>query len=51
MPAVARPLHAPRARFFSPAESKGMFGFSDAEDMDTLARMEIRVCGQGLVGA
>ncbi|AEK63285.1 lipase secretion chaperone [Collimonas fungivorans] len=30
-----------RARFFSPAESKGMFGSSDTEDMDTLARMEI----------
>jgi lipase chaperone LimK len=30
-----------RARFFSPAESKGMFGFSDSEDMDALARMEV----------
>lgn len=30
-----------RTRFFSPAESKGMFGASDTEDMDTLARMEI----------
>ncbi|WP_211452861.1 lipase secretion chaperone [Collimonas antrihumi] len=30
-----------RARFFSPAESKGMFGFVDTEDADTLARMEI----------
>lgn len=30
-----------RARFFSPAQSKGLFSASDTEDMDTLARMEI----------
>jgi len=34
-------MHEMRARFFSPAENKGMFGSGDAADMDTLARMEI----------
>jgi lipase chaperone LimK len=30
-----------RARFFSPAESAGLFGFSDAYDRDALARIAI----------
>lgn len=30
-----------RARFFSPAESAGLFGFSDAYDRDALARLEV----------
>ncbi|QYF95374.1 lipase chaperone [Massilia sp. PAMC28688] len=30
-----------RARFFSPSESAGLFGFSDAYDRDALARLEI----------
>ncbi|WP_426103658.1 lipase secretion chaperone [Massilia sp. TSP1-1-2] len=32
-----------RARFFTPAESAGLFGFSDAYDLDALARVDISV--------
>jgi lipase chaperone LimK len=30
-----------RARFFTPKEIEGMFGFDDANDMDSVSRMEI----------
>ncbi|MFI4938776.1 MAG: lipase secretion chaperone [Burkholderiales bacterium] len=30
-----------RARFFTPKEIEGMFGFDDANDMDSVARLEI----------
>ena len=32
-----------RARFFTPAEISGLFGFSDAYDLDALARIDISV--------
>ncbi|MBL8511904.1 MAG: lipase secretion chaperone [Betaproteobacteria bacterium] len=34
-------MQALRARYFSPEETRGMFGFEDAYDLDALARLEI----------
>lgn len=34
-------LQQTRARFFSPEENQGLFGFEDAYDIDALARLEI----------
>ncbi|WP_019140048.1 lipase secretion chaperone [Noviherbaspirillum massiliense] len=36
-----RAMQDMRTRYFSAAESKGMFGYSDAYDQDALARLEI----------